>query len=69
VHDDSDAGFRQPAELVEVTEAVDKTRRPTIAAAGGFCGFGEPDRLPRCKAIAERVRERETRIRPCQPFV
>ena len=41
--DGADAPLREPAELVEVAEGVEKRRRPRVAAACGVTGLYQPD--------------------------
>src|SRR6059058_5028111 len=53
VHHYLDAGSRQPSELIEITERVEKRRVPTVAAAGGVRRLRQPHRLARLECIAQ----------------
>src|SRR6201999_4041531 len=51
VHHDLHAGLCQSPELVEISEAVEKSRTPSIPTAGSLRRFGKPDGLARHDAV------------------
>ena len=53
VHMHLDAPFGQSPELIEITKAIEKCRRPWIAPASCVGCFGEPERFTRFESIAE----------------
>src|SRR5262249_19197863 len=69
VHDDLHAGLRQPSELVEVSEHIEKTRTPSISTACCFCRFGQPDWLARCSPVAQISIEVERLFGAGKPFL
>src|SRR6202035_4895857 len=54
---------------IEIAKRIQETRSPTVAAARGLGGFGEPDRFTRCKPVAQPLVERKPAIRPGQPVL
>ena len=62
-----DAGFGKPAKLIEISERIEESRSPGIAAASRLGGFGQPHRLVRRKLVPERLVERKRPARARQP--
>ena len=67
--DNPDVLFREPPELVQVAERVEKRAAPRIAAARGISRLGIPERLAGFKLVAERAVERKRLVGFRQPFL
>ena len=67
VRDHLNAGPGKPAQLIEISERIEESGSPGIAAASRLGGFGQPHRLIRCKFVPERLVKRERLARARQP--
>ncbi len=68
VHHDLNAGLRQPSKLVEISERIEECGGEAIAAAGGFRGLGQPDRLARLESVAKPAIEIHRLVGSGQPL-
>src|SRR6267154_6651503 len=68
VYHDLNAGLRQPAKLVEISERIQKGCGPAVSAARCLRGLGQPDRLAGFELVAKGSMESQGLIRPRQPL-
>src|SRR5258705_7817601 len=53
MRDHLDAGFGKPAKLIEISERIEESGGPGIAAASCLSGFGKPYRLSWRERVSE----------------
>ena len=68
MHHDLNAGLCEAAELIEVSECIQKGRVPPVPAARCFRSFGQPDRLAGLELFPKRPVKGECQIGPGEPF-
>src|SRR5262245_58147187 len=68
VHDNLHARFREPTELVEISERIQESRGPPIAAASALRRLGKPNRLTGRSAVAKLSIEGECPIGAREPL-
>src|SRR5258705_11827535 len=69
VRDHLDAGPGKAAKLIEISERIEESGSPGIAAAGCLGGFGKPHRLIRRELVPKRLVKCARLVRARQPRV